>query len=617
MSTTSCPVFYLDVDDMRNLARFIENTESTHPDIGICKLIPPRGWYKRSYDINELDVPKITPIKQVVAGRSGAFHVTAFERYSMSLVNYREHASKVSERHTSPGDKEREFWRSMGRQQAPLYGADLEGSLFDSSVSSSGLGLQEWNFDAGLKDLLRMLPYKVPGVNTPMLYVGEWRAMFPFHVEDLDLYSINYLHTGAAKSWYSVAPSCRERFENLAESHFADNLHQCKEYMRHKTKIFSPTKLRDCGMKFDTVVQQAGEFVVTFPGAYHGGFNHDFNIAEATNFATPRWLELGRKATRCVCRPHSVYINIDELETLYRRNCLKAKAVKKEGARKKFTSKPTASFHTTTPKCNVVDLTIDQSTSSAGQIDHLSEHSLLRCECGEVRPVQLHERAEMLASDSLAPYPKLVASHSSLAPPQSSHLLRCDTCLFYVHRRCARPTTDSTFTCYMCRRIDNYVAADTLTAVTVPSEPSGQRTSSLKALQFGSSASQGTTLSAKPSPSPPHHNDEEVLYFIDRTPSPELMSPHHQWDFQQVKTHCDKTHRSKQKSLTHTHLKKKQHHHARDKTERDAKHKSNKSSNSRANSPTNTSEAPAKKRHAEIQKHRKKSHSCAANKVCM
>eukprot|EP01032_Pedospumella_encystans_P010296 gene10296-12047_t len=524
----------------------------------------------------------------------------------MSLVNFREHALKISERHTSPSDKEREFWRSMGRQQAPLYGADLEGSLFDSSVSSSGLGLQEWNFDAGLNDLLRMLPYKVPGVNTPMLYVGEWRAMFPFHVEDLDLYSINYLHTGAAKSWYSVAPSCRERFENLAESHFADDLHQCKEYMRHKTKIFSPTKLRDCGMKFETVVQQAGEFVVTFPGAYHGGFNHDFNIAEATNFATPRWLELGRKATRCVCRPHSVYINIDELETLYRRNCLQAKAVQKEGKHKKLIGKPPAASRTTTSKCNVVDLTVDSSTSSAGQMNKLSEHSLLRCECGEVRPVQLHERAELLACNSLTPYP--------------NHLLRCDTCLFYVHRHCARPTTDSAFKCYMCRRIDNYVAADTLTAVTVPSEPSGQRTSSLKALQFGSSASQGITLSGKPNPSPPRQNEEEVLYFIDRTPSPELMLPHHQWDFQHVKTHRDKTHHSKRKSHTHTHHKKKQHRHSRDKPERSAKHKSNRNShkysNSRANSQTCTSEAPAKKRHAEIQKHRKKSHSCSSSKHC-
>jgi uncharacterized membrane protein YgcG len=168
--------------------------------------------------------------------------------------------------------------------------------------------------------MLRLLPSRIPGVNTTMLYVGMWRAMFAFHVEDLDLYSINYLHTGAPKSWYSIQPERRLRFEALAEGHFASDLRECKEYLRHKTKLFSPTRMRESGLPFDTVVQRAGEFVVTFPGAYHAGFNHGFNLAEATNFATPRWLSMGPKARICKCRPHSVFIEMAELEGVYRRH---------------------------------------------------------------------------------------------------------------------------------------------------------------------------------------------------------------------------------------------------------------------------------------------------------
>jgi hypothetical protein len=87
---------------------------------------------------------------------------------------------------------------------------------------------------ANLEDLLTRLGrhHRIPGVNTPYLYFGMWRATcehlphsrpsvrrrifaVAWHVEDADLYSINYIHFGAPKFWYSVPQEQAERFERV------------------------------------------------------------------------------------------------------------------------------------------------------------------------------------------------------------------------------------------------------------------------------------------------------------------------------------------------------------------------------------------------------------------
>lgn len=60
--------------------------------------------------------------------------------------------------------------------------------------------------------------------------------------------------------------------------------------------------------------------MITFPSAYHGGFNHGFNLAESTNFAIDRWIKEGRGAGYCRCSPHSVRIDVDRFEDLVRQH---------------------------------------------------------------------------------------------------------------------------------------------------------------------------------------------------------------------------------------------------------------------------------------------------------
>jgi len=75
---------------------------------------------------------------------------------------------------------------------------------------------QVWNLgnlDSILSEGLKNT--KIRGVTRPYLYVGTWKSLFGWHKEDMDLYSINYLHTGAPKQWYSVDISSNEDFGTL------------------------------------------------------------------------------------------------------------------------------------------------------------------------------------------------------------------------------------------------------------------------------------------------------------------------------------------------------------------------------------------------------------------
>ena len=69
--------------------------------------------------------------------------------------------------------------------------------------------------------------------------------------------------------------------------------------------------LRDNGIPFGRVTQEAGEFMVTFPYGYHSGFNHGFNCAEAINFATARWIDYGKAASQCSCGEAQVAFSMD------------------------------------------------------------------------------------------------------------------------------------------------------------------------------------------------------------------------------------------------------------------------------------------------------------------
>jgi hypothetical protein len=198
---------------------------------------------------------------------------------------------------------EDKYWKSLNFSN-PMYAADMPGSLFDEDTTA-------WNV-AKLPNLLDLLGAPIPGVNTAYLYLGMWRATFAWHLEDVDLYSINYIHFGAPKQWYSISQKDAPKFEAAMKSIWGSDAKACDQFLRHKTYLISPSILKSkFGVNVNKVVHREGQFVITFPIGYHSGYNLGYNCAESVNFAIENWLQYGKTARKCQCEADSVFIDVD------------------------------------------------------------------------------------------------------------------------------------------------------------------------------------------------------------------------------------------------------------------------------------------------------------------
>ncbi|PQQ21747.1 lysine-specific demethylase REF6 [Prunus yedoensis var. nudiflora] len=164
------------------------------------------------------------------------------------------------------------------------------------------LGETAWNMRGVSRSkgsLLRFMKEEIPGVTSPMVYIAMLFSWFAWHVEDHDLHSLNYLHMGAGKTWYGVPREAAVAFEEVVRVQgYAGEINPLVTFstLGQKTTVMSPEVFISSGIPCCRLVQNAGEFVVTFPRAYHTGFSHGFNCGEAANIATPEWLKVAKDA---------------------------------------------------------------------------------------------------------------------------------------------------------------------------------------------------------------------------------------------------------------------------------------------------------------------------------
>ncbi|XP_041997121.1 lysine-specific demethylase JMJ706-like isoform X2 [Salvia splendens] len=315
-----CPVYTPSVEEFQDPLVYLQKIAQEASKYGICKIVSPvsasvpagvvlmkeKAGFKFTTRVQPLRLAEWNSVDKVTFFMSGR---------NYTFRDFEKMANKIfARRYYSAGClphsfMEKEFWHeiSCGKTESVEYACDVDGSAFSSSPSDP-LGKSRWNLKKLSllpKSILRLLETSIPGVTEPMLYIGMLFSMFAWHVEDHYLYSINYHHCGAAKTWYGIPGPAALDFEKVVREHVytqeilsSEGEDGAFDVLLGKTTLFPPKVLLEHDIPVYKAVQKPGEYVITFPRAYHAGFSHGFNCGEAVNFAVGDWFPLGTIASR-------------------------------------------------------------------------------------------------------------------------------------------------------------------------------------------------------------------------------------------------------------------------------------------------------------------------------
>ncbi len=302
--------------EFREPLQYIESIRAEGERFGIVKIIPPEGW---SPPPEALDLTGARPFKtkrqalnffQEGTGFGDGKPYT-FAGYEAMADAFREAWVEGRYRRQGRGepttaDLERDYWRVVEAQEegvAVEYGNDLDtmaygsgfprppgllqgkgdAAVFDvGSVGAAGKGRDigdgrdpeyyarcGWNLNnlpLWPGSVLRSVHIPLKGVNVPWLYMGMLFATFCWHNEDNFMYSLNYLHRGAPKQWYTVPGAKAEAMENVMRGFLRETFQKVPDLLHHMTTHFAPMLFQRAGVPVFKIVQVSQSLVVVVVG---------------------------------------------------------------------------------------------------------------------------------------------------------------------------------------------------------------------------------------------------------------------------------------------------------------------------------------------------------------
>lgn len=333
------PEYHPTLAEFQDPISYIFKIEKEASKYGICKIVPPVPSQSKKTTITNLNrslaaratssgngtksTPTFTTRQQQIGfcprkprtvrrpvWQSGEYYT--FQQFEAKAKNFeKSYFKKSSKKGLSALEIETLYWKaSVDKPFQVEYANDMPGSAFvpvntkkwREAGEGVTLGETAWNMRGVSRaegSLLKFMKQEIQGVTSPMVYIAMMFSWFAWHVEDHDLHSLNYLHMGAGKTWYGVPREAAVAFEEVVRVHgYGGEINPLVTFatLGEKTTVMSPEIFISAGIPCCRLVQNPGEFVVTFPRAYHSGFSHGFNCGEAANIATPEWLKVAKDA---------------------------------------------------------------------------------------------------------------------------------------------------------------------------------------------------------------------------------------------------------------------------------------------------------------------------------
>ena len=266
----TAPILYIDKKDMRKgmMQKTMKKYAAVFKDHPLTVLRP-----------KTIKLPSLKPIegKTIIVTNK---KVEGFKEGPLSSLYQTESPKKHSlQQYISQTKAEGTSTRSEFLEN--LYNGFIQMYSEGNEYPESYLKMSESDFKWDLYTEHGLGNEKLPGITTPMGYIGSKNSLFCTHQEDGDNLSLNGHMGGAEKIWWGVPKIMEEEFKAILKEFPV--IKQCSNFLRHKSHFINPAELRRRNIILYEVIQKPGDLVVT--NGYHMGGNFGWNLNIAVNFS--------------------------------------------------------------------------------------------------------------------------------------------------------------------------------------------------------------------------------------------------------------------------------------------------------------------------------------------